>query len=40
MAVKSGSRYLTVTCGFGRRLLAWFTRTVRAIPANTVCAVR
>ena len=38
--VKSGSRYLIVTCGFGVRRTARFTRTSRPVPANSARAVR
>ena len=38
--MKSGSRYLMVTCGFGVRRTARFTRTSRPVPANTARADR
>lgn len=39
-SVKSGSRYLIVTCGFGVRRTARFTRTSRPVPANSARAER
>lgn len=39
-SMKSGSRYLMVTCGFGVRRTAMFTRTSRPVPANNARAER
>ena len=39
-SMKSGSKYLMVTCGFGVRRTARFTRTCRPVPANSARAER
>lgn len=39
-SVKSGSRYLMITCGFGVRRTARFTRASRPVPANSARAER
>ena len=39
-AVNPGSRYLIVTCGFGVRRTARFTRTSRPAPANNARPMR